>query len=47
LGTRFAGQPSLAAHKLFLRVGFGDIAITKIRKPPYSLSVNTPTVPKQ
>jgi len=47
LGTQFAGQPSPAAHKLYLRVGFGDIAITKIRKAPYALPVNPPAGPKQ
>jgi len=45
LGTQFKGQPSPAAPKLFLRVGYGDIAITKIRKQPYSLSANPPTGP--
>ena len=31
----FQGQPSQAAHSLYLRTGFGDIALVKIRKPPY------------
>jgi hypothetical protein len=46
LGTLFTAQPSSAAHKLYLRTGFGDIAITKIRKAPYVLSVNPATGPK-
>jgi hypothetical protein len=46
LGTQFTGQPSSAAHKLYLRTGFGDIAITRIRKAPYVLSTNPSTGPK-
>jgi hypothetical protein len=47
LGTQFTGQPSTAANKLYLRTGFGDIAITKIRKAPYVISVNPSTGSKQ
>jgi len=47
LGTLFTAQPSPAAPTLFLRSGYGDIAITKIRKTPYSLSSRPPSSPKQ
>ena len=33
----FPGPPSQAAHRLYLRTGFGDIAVLKIRKPPYAM----------
>jgi hypothetical protein len=36
LGFRLNAKPSQAAHMLQLRIGFGDIAIVKIRKPPYA-----------
>jgi hypothetical protein len=37
VGYQFNGRPSTAAHNLYLRMGFGDIEIVKIRKPPYAL----------
>jgi hypothetical protein len=37
IGSRLNAKPSQAAHSLQLRIGFGDIAIVKIRKPPYAL----------
>ena len=36
LGYRFTEKPSPGAHKLYLRVGFGDIAILKILTPRYT-----------
>ncbi len=33
-GDRFAHDASTAVPKIYLRVGFGDILILKIRKPP-------------
>jgi hypothetical protein len=35
LGFRMNARPSQASHSLQLRIGFGDIAIVKIHKPPY------------
>jgi hypothetical protein len=37
IGYQFSQAPSPAAHSLYLRIGFGDIAIVNIRKPPYAL----------
>jgi hypothetical protein len=37
VGFRLNATPSQAAHSLHLRIGFGDIAIVKIRKRPYAL----------
>jgi hypothetical protein len=37
VGYQFNGRPSTTAHNLYLRMGFGDIEIVKIRKPPYTL----------
>ena len=36
LGARYE-QASAGSHKLYLRSGFGDIAILKIRRPPWGL----------
>jgi hypothetical protein len=36
LGHRFMQNPSPGAHQLYLRVGFGDVAILKVLKPPYA-----------
>ena len=33
-GSRFAHDASAAVPKIYLRVGFGDIIVLKIRKPP-------------
>ena len=33
LGSRFAGESGQAPHRLFLRTGYGDIIVLKIRKP--------------
>jgi hypothetical protein len=46
-GRRFAEKPSAGAHKLYLRVGFGDIAILKIQKPPYARFVGLQSAPQQ
>lgn len=35
LGSRYGQATSATAHKLYLRAGFGDIAILKIRKSPW------------
>ena len=35
LGARYGQLTSATAHKLYLRAGFGDIAILKIRKSPW------------
>jgi len=40
---RFVEEPSPAAHKLYLRVGFGDIIIQKISQPP---TWSTPASPR-
>jgi hypothetical protein len=37
VGHRFNWKLSSPGHNLYLRVGYGDIAILKIRKPPYAL----------
>jgi hypothetical protein len=47
VGYRFTGKPPAAAHQLYLRVGFGDIAILKIQKPPYSRFVGLQSAPQQ
>jgi hypothetical protein len=36
LGTRYE-QASAGGHKLYLRSGYGDIAILKVRRPPWGL----------
>ncbi len=41
-GHRFALKASSPAHQVHLRVGFGDIAILKMRKPPYALPSSSP-----
>ncbi len=35
VGHRFAPEGAPAGHKLYLRAGYGDIIIQKIRRPPY------------
>jgi hypothetical protein len=35
VGHRFAPEDSTEGHKLYLRAGYGDIIIQKIRRPPY------------
>ena len=37
VGHQFNGKPPSPAHNLYLRIGYGDIALVKIRKPPYAL----------
>jgi hypothetical protein len=36
VGHKFNAQPSQAMHNLYLRIGYGDIEIVKMRKPPYA-----------
>jgi len=36
-GHRFAAKSAPAGRQLYLRVGFGDIAILKTRQPPYGV----------
>jgi hypothetical protein len=36
-GHRFGTKTVPAAHEVYLRAGFGDIAILKVRQPPYAL----------
>ncbi len=35
VGNRFAPEGDSGGHKLYLRAGYGDIIIQKIRRPPY------------
>jgi hypothetical protein len=37
VGYAFSQKPASAAHNLYLRIGYGDIALIKIRRPPYAL----------
>jgi hypothetical protein len=37
VGYRFTATPSAAPHSVYLRIECGDIAILKIRKPPYAM----------
>jgi hypothetical protein len=40
LGQRYEEIKS-APHRLYLRLGYGDIAIRKIRRPPYALAADS------